>query len=133
MNRHSLMGLALVGLASCASVGDRQISNGQWRAVDLNGVPVGAGAPVTLRLENGQASGNAGCNRYSSSFRASRPQQQIRFGPLATTRMACPAPVMEQEARFLSIMAAVTGYTFYGDGSLSLIAADGRAIRFRRQ
>ncbi len=133
MNRLSLLGCILAALAGCASVGDRQIGNGQWRAVDLNGVPLGADAPVTLRLENGQASGHAGCNRYSGTFRASRPQQQIRFGPLATTRMACPAPVMEQEGRFLSIMAAVTGYTFYGDGSLSLIAADGRAIRFRRQ
>jgi heat shock protein HslJ len=124
--------LALAALAACASVGDRQIGNGEWRAVDVNGVPVDAGAPVTLRLHNGQASGTAGCNRYSGNFTVSRAQQQIRFGPLATTRMACPGQKMEQEGRFLSIMQAVTGYTFYGDGGLSLVAADGRAIRFRR-
>jgi hypothetical protein len=39
---------------------------------------------------------------------------------------------MDQERRFLSILENVQGYSFYSDGGMSLIAPDGRAIRFRR-
>jgi hypothetical protein len=42
-----------------------------------------------------------------------------------------PAAQPEQERRFLSILEQVQGYSVYGDGSVSLIAPDGRAIRFR--
>jgi heat shock protein HslJ len=55
---------------------------------------------------------------------------KLEFGPLASTRMACEAAVMEQETRFLSILAATRSYSRYGNGSVSVIAPDGRAIRF---
>jgi heat shock protein HslJ len=45
--------------------------------------------------------------------------------------MACERAIMEQERRFLSILAAARSYSRYGNGSLSIIAPDGRAIRFR--
>lgn len=124
--------LAVLALGGCTSMEPRQIGGVEWRAVDINGVPVGEGAAPTLRLDGGRASGNASCNRFSGSYELGRTEQRLRFGPLAATRMACPTPVMEQERRYLGILEAVSGYTFYGDGSLSLVAADGRAIRYRR-
>ena len=39
---------------------------------------------------------------------------------------------MDEERRYLSILESAHGYNFYGDGGLSLIADDGRAIRYRR-
>jgi heat shock protein HslJ len=124
---------ALLALSGCAAAGPegRTLGAGAWRAVDINGFPVAATPPVTLQLGDGKASGSAGCNSFSGTYDL-KPKEGIRFGPLATTRMACEAAVMEQEQRFLSILAAARGYSYYGDGSLSLIAPDGRAIRFRR-
>lgn len=130
MKRSVIFIFAAVG--ACASVEQRQIGGIEWRAVDINGVPAADGGPVTLRLDGGRASGNSSCNRYNGSYELKRADQQIRFGPIASTRMACPATVMDQERRYLSILESVSGYSFYGDGSLSLIAADGRAVRFRR-
>ena len=125
--------LALLMLSGCAGVSAGGRLGGEWRAVDLNGVPVSGGRPITLRLDaSGTAGGSSGCNSYSGPYRL-RSQQGIEFGPLASTEMACEPPVMEQESRYLSILRAVTGYSFYSDGSVSLVAADGRAVRLRRR
>lgn len=125
-----LMIAALV-LAGCASVSGRQLDGGPWRAVDINGDPVPDAGAVTLTLDGGRVSGRAGCNNYSGSYDLASPER-IRFSAIGSTRMACASEAMERERRFLAILGVVQSYSFYGDGSLSLIAADGRAIRFRR-
>lgn len=124
--------IAVLALGACTTVQTRQIDGVEWRAVDINGVPAAEGGPVTLRLDAGQASGNAGCNRYNGGYQLQRPDQRIRFSAITSTRMACAPALMDQERRYVAILEAVSGYSFYGDGSLSLIAADGRAIRYRR-
>lgn len=124
--------LALFLLCGCASApGGRQISGRDWRAANLNGVPVLPGSSVTLRLEGGErVSGSAGCNLYSGTYRL-MSKEGIDFSTLTTTRKACAPELMDQERRFLSILEAVEGYSFYSDGSFSLVSPDGRAIRFR--
>jgi heat shock protein HslJ len=127
----ALMLTALI-LSGCVGAATGGRLGGDWRAVDVNGVPVAGARPVTLRLSpDGTAAGNSGCNSYSGSYRLTS-RQGIEFAPLAVTEMACAQPVMEQESRFLSILRGVTGYSFYSDGSVSLIASDGRAVRLRR-
>lgn len=120
-------------LAGCATgSGPRQIGSGEWTAIDINGVPVIPGSRLTLRLEGDRVSGHSGCNTYSGAFQRSS-RQRVRFLNLASTRMACADPAMgEQERRYTAILSAVEGYSVYGNGNISLIAADGRAIRFRR-
>ena len=124
--------LLLILLAGCAAApGGRQFSEREWRASNLNGVPILPGSSVTLRLEGGgRVSGNAGCNLYSGTYRR-MSKEGIDFTTLATTRKACAPELMDQERRFLSILEAVEGYSFYSDGSFSLVSPDGRAIRFR--
>jgi heat shock protein HslJ len=126
--------LALSTWATAAAAGSVRLGAGsEWRVLDVNGYPVDPARPLTLRLEaEGRASGSAGCNSFSGSW-AKRSRERIRFGPLVTTKMGCDAATMEQEQRYLAILAAVQGYSLYGDGSVSLIAADGRAVRFRRK
>jgi heat shock protein HslJ len=118
--------------AACATNGIPRLGTGEFVALDVNGAPVAAGRPLTLRLgEGGQASGNSGCNSFTTTYQlASR--ERIDFGPIASTRMACAPEIMEQEARFLSILGAAGSYSVYGSGAVSIIAPDGRAIRFRR-
>jgi heat shock protein HslJ len=124
--------IAAALLAGCAAgSASRQLRGVEWAAVDVNGVPVTGRAP-TLRLEEGRASGDAGCNRWGAPYELGA-DEGIRIGEIESTQMACEPAAMEQEARFLAILRAAQGYSFYGDGSFSIIASDGRAIRFRRR
>jgi heat shock protein HslJ len=55
----------------------------------------------------------------------------MRFESITFTERACldPAGVMEQEAHYLALLAAVTGYAIYGD-HLWLETGDGQALVF---
>jgi heat shock protein HslJ len=120
----------LTALAGCATAAlGPNIAGRELHALDVNGVPVTGPRPLTLRLDDGRATGNAGCNTFSAPYEASA--ERIEFGAVVSTRMACEPAIMEQEARFLSILDAATSFSRYGNGSLSVIAPDGRAIRFR--
>ena len=122
--------LSLLALSACAtaSLGSR-FDGRELVAEAVNDAPVAGTRPLTLRLDGGRATGSSGCNSFSGSYKVS--EERIEFGPIAVTEMACEPAVMEQERSFLSILAAVRSYSRYGNGSLSLIAPDGRAIRFR--
>lgn len=128
--------LLALGLAACAtaSAGTRtEIRGVEWRAVDVNGIPVTGERPLTLRLGGDKsASGHGGCNSFGATYRMRR-ELRLELGPIASTQMACAGPVGEQEARYFAILDAAETYSRYGDGSLSLIAPDGRAVRFRRR
>ena len=123
--------LGLFTLSACASAALGPAFTGrELVAQDVNGVPVAGSKPLTLRLDGGRASGSAGCNSFTGSYEI-ESEDRIEFGPLATTRMACEPDVMEQERRYLAILAAARSFSRYGNGSLSVIAPDGRAVRFR--
>ena len=107
----------------------RALQGVDWAAADVNGVPV-QGGPLTMRLADGRASGHSGCNSWSAPYDL-RSNEGIRFGAIEVTEMACAPELMEQERRFLSVIRLAQGYTHYGSGGFSLIAGDGRAIRFR--
>ena len=131
--RNLFIGLFLL-LGACAAAGadGRRMSGIEWRASDINGIPVVSNSRFTLRLgDNQSVSGKAGCNSYSGQYRT-MSKMGIRFSGINSTLIGCSPEIMEQERRFLSILNSVAGYSFYSDGGLSLIAPDGRAIRFRR-
>jgi heat shock protein HslJ len=121
--------LALSGCASGSLAG--RLADHEWRAVDVNGFPVVAGSAPTIRLADGRASGSTGCNTYTGGYETST-RERIRITGIATTRKMCEQPLMDQERRFVAILNSAQSYSLYGDGSFSLIAADGAAIRFRR-
>lgn len=113
-----------------AETGSEQVSQisstniaGNWSLVDLNAgqEPVLPEAPITLELFGERVSGSAGCNTYTGTFTSSEEQLNgFTIGDLATTMKLCEQPVMDQEALYLSRLAASTswGYDF---GRLSLI------------
>ena len=122
--------LSLGALAACATAGlGPQFHDRELHAQDVNGLPVTGGRPLTLRLTDGRAAGHGGCNSFSAPYEIS--EERLELGPIVSTRMACEPAVMEQEARFLSILGAARSFSRYGNGSVSVIAPDGRAIRFR--
>ena len=102
----------------------------EWRLVDIGGQPSPAGADstrhpgFTLLADGRKVQGSAGCNRMTGTYQLDG--QKLKFGPLATTRMACPA--MQTETAFLKALAATTRYEVSGS-SLTLYGADTAVAR----
>ena len=64
--------------------------------------------------------GKIGCNRFTGTY--NHKDDELTFGPLASTRMACPPEVMEGEQQFLTML----GYVRSADAShLKLVLRDG--------
>jgi heat shock protein HslJ len=66
---------------------------------------------LTLRAD-GKAEGNAGCNRFRGTFLSETPGE-LKFGPLMTTRMSCPA--IETENGFSRALRETLTYRVEGD------------------
>ncbi|MDL2344574.1 META domain-containing protein [Deinococcus sp. MIMF12] len=104
--------------------------NGSWQLAGGTALrPLAENVP-SLTFAGNQVSGSAGCNRLTGSVQAQAGR--VTFGPLATTRRACAPAVNAQESAFLrflgesSLRASVQGQT------LTLTAASGRTLVFRR-
>ena len=103
----------------------------EWRLEDLAGAGVLDRVEATLAFpETGRAAGNGSCNRFFGSVEISG--DSIKFGPLASTRMACAEPVAMQEGKYLSALQNAERFAF--DGSTLLIYAKGieKPLRFVR-
>lgn len=71
---------------------------------------------------DGRINGSAGCNTYMGPYQSDG--QSLTIGPLATTRMLCAQPVMDQETAFLAALGKATHYQFES-GRLVLRDASG--------
>ena len=78
----------------------------------------------TLLAEGRKVQGSAGCNRMTGTYKLDG--EKLKFGPLATTRMACPD--MQTETAFLKALGATTRYEVSGS-SLTLYGADTAVAR----
>lgn len=94
----------------------------QWQLVSYQGEAVPEGMLITAQFQDGRLTGNAGCNRYTTTYTAA--ENQLTLGPLATTRRLCPEPAMMQEQTYLSLLTQVTAYRAT-DSSLELKTSEG--------
>jgi heat shock protein HslJ len=125
----TLAGAAKSGLAVYQAQ-SQDLAGTSWQVIGYNngkGAVVSVMAGTTLTAEfgaDGNLSGNSGCNTYNGPFTVT--PDQIKIGPLATTRMACaePAGVMEQEALYLAALETAATYKIEGM-RLQLRTADG--------
>ena len=103
-----------------------------WRLEDLPGTAVLDSTAPTLEFPaEGQAAGNASCNRFSGSVTIAGTA--IAIGAQAVTRMACPEAVMSQESAYLEALAKAE--RFRTEGPFLYIYSAGREepIRFFRR
>jgi heat shock protein HslJ len=116
--------------ATTAPAPDVPLEGTVWRLVQLDGKPVSAPADsarapsLTLLADGHKVQGSAGCNRMMGSYRLNGTS--LELGPLATTRMACPA--MDTEQGYLKALGATTRYQIVGH-TLTLFGADGPVAR----
>ncbi len=104
----------------------------EWGPVQLKGEDFSPEADIFLRFEDdGRYFGNGGCNTFRGRFVTN--QDAILFGPSATTMMACPEEISQQEFEFLQTLATVR--LFERDGlMLSLSDAEGEVVlRFNQR
>jgi heat shock protein HslJ len=87
---------------------------------------VPSGVTITLAVAGEQLSGNSGCNRYMGSIKNGDAPGKIAIGPLAGTRMACPPPQDQAEARYTKALQHATSFVIQ-DGRLMIAYQDGDA------
>jgi len=94
--------------------------DGNWVLVGMGDAPPLADVPVTAVFDGGTVAGSAGCNTYSAGYSGNGDSPtSLRFSAIATTRMACAGPRMDQERSYLSRLAAVTDF-YWEAGRLGL-------------
>lgn len=122
--KRSLALLALGAVLAACAITTREATTDlpgtSWVLVELDDAePVADAAPTIAFAEDGTVSGSTGCNTFTGSVTIDGTS--LEFGPLATTRMACADPaVNEQEQAFLLALESVTSYTIDQDGRLVL-------------
>lgn len=91
---------------------------GRWRLVNLGERPTPPVSPqppqLTAEFSGGRLYGSGGCNRYTTSYQTTG--EQLTVATIASTRMACPEPVMEQESRYLTALQGAQRYTLNEQG-----------------
>jgi heat shock protein HslJ len=114
-----------------ASAVSAPLENTDWRLTEVGGAPVAAAADTAkrpgLRLvaDGHKVQGSAGCNRMMGTYQLT--DSSLKFGPLATTRMACPS--MQGEQAYLAALGATTRYEIAGS-TLTLFGKDGPVAKF---
>ncbi len=98
---------------------------GSYLVVAIDGVEVqGSQVPEMEFGADGRVSGSSGCNRFNGSVTVDG--NALSFGPLASTRMACPGPLDAQERAFFGALERVAGYNL--EGGVALVDGDGNEV-----
>jgi heat shock protein HslJ len=111
----------------------KSLTGNLWQVISYNNgreavvsVVIGTGMSAFFE-EEGQLSGSAGCNNYTTEYVVE--DNNISIGPAATTRMLCSEPdgIMEQEMEYLAALEMAASYEFEDD-RLLLLDAEGRRV-----
>jgi len=98
-------------LTACSTSGSNQdLTSKIWLLSDLNGEKPITGTAITAEFDkDGRVGGTSGCNNYSTTFTVDG--NQLTFGdPVASTMMACPEPIMEQERDYMQTLAVTSTF-----------------------
>jgi heat shock protein HslJ len=120
---------SVIVLAACASGRTApSLSNSDWKLVSYglisNQTTATEGIDTSLKFgADGQVNGNMGCNSFGGEY--TQKDDQITFGALASTLMACPEPQMSQEGTSFAILTGSVNFTIDGD-TLTIVDASGK-------
>ena len=108
--------LGSIALTACAS-GSANLEGRLWRMQSYRGadgqmLETLPDIKTTAEFTDGQVGGNAACNTYNGSYELDG--DQINFGLMMTTMMACPQG-LEQEQQFNSVLRSATSYRFLNE------------------
>lgn len=110
---------------------DRPLLGMRWVVESLVSAGAVSSVPVAvtavLTFSDGKVDVESGCNRGRGS--AEVADATITFGPIATTRMACPAPAMGVEAAVLAALEGEVAYAIEAD--TLMLEGDGSGLVLR--
>lgn len=139
LSRSSRLSLAALALAStlgaCAGAGSgsapETLWGSEWRLQSIGGQPALPQPAATLAFpQAGQVAGQGACNRFFGT--ADIDRDRVTFGPLGSTRMACPGGASEQESRYLTALQKAQRYEVQGDTLLIHSQGMDQPMRFVR-
>lgn len=122
--------LASAVLAACgASDGSEEVLVGViWDLSELNGERLVPTTSISAEFnEDGQVSGSSGCNSYSAQYEVDGDEIEFNMELTAMTMMACPEPIMNQEAAYLVALEKAATFEV-NDEELVLFDASGEPI-----
>lgn len=100
---------------------------GAWRIDQARSEPLIDRRQARLVFEpDGRLAGHTSCNAMSGSYTLSG--DQLKLGPVATTRRACAELQREQEDRVLTALELAATARVRPDGILELRDAEGRGV-----
>lgn len=122
-----------LGLAACAPEGGNAAPEPLWKtswiAESVAGAPVAPPGVITLTFTDGQVNGNGGCNSYMGGVTITGAK--IKFGSLASTKMAClDGGRMQQEANYHTVLRDAVRYERPSAFRLEIVTQDGRRVVF---
>lgn len=101
-----------------------------WRVTHVNGVQIPLEHKANIAFENGRMSGSVGCNRLGADYQYKN--HSVSFGPVMSTRMACPDPIGRLETIFVKVLGEYVETGFYDDGRMVLTGQGGNAAVLER-
>jgi len=122
----ALTALVAVACNTAAANGNSGLVNTEWLLSTMDGAPIASGTNVTLGFGLAQASGNSGCNDYTTSYQVSGSRELV-FGNIAATRKLCDPAANALETKYFASLAQVARYAQAG-GNLTLLDRSNSAV-----
>ena len=119
-------------LTACGGSSPNDLAGTTWVLTGFNQNRPIEGTQLTIEFEDGQVSGNTGCNLYSGSYQVNG--EAISFGALAWTERGCvdPEGVMQQERTYMELLGAAERCELE-DGELRIFTDSQGSLTFERQ
>ncbi len=104
------------------------LTAGPWRIVEIEGTAVPDDLrPLRLAFDAERLSLAAPCNQAMGGYELTG--EALGLGPIASTMMMCPEPLMEAEGALFAALERVDRFDIDEDGALVLIGADAPLAR----
>lgn len=140
MKRIICLSLVILGLSGCLesfAAGKKKHASmknldGSWQVHEIQGKAVEADenvAYVNLQCAKKKMNGFAGCNYIHGGFQLNTAKEHLQFGPIASTRMACPQG--QTESTVLDMLQKTVSFrieTEEGQDRLVLFDQDGKTL-----
>ena len=136
MGMRTLLALTLLILVGCAPLADTaqtapSFDGTDWVLTAMSGATLVADSKITLKFEQGSASGSAGCNQYRSTYTTNG--SKLEFGITSSTKRACLAQAMNvQETAYLGALTKVAAYEISADRLTLRDGAGSTLLEFER-